>query len=100
MKLINKLKRIIGMLPSEYTIFYTDHLSMSQTTQISQRMINKFSPNCRPNKIIVTSQTTTVELANACLTGEQLKKISDDTLATNPAKISYITLDGNKIWSK
>jgi hypothetical protein len=36
---------------------------------------------------------------NACLNGEQLKKVSDDTLSQDKADISEIELNGNVIWS-
>jgi hypothetical protein len=41
-------------------------------------------------------------MENACLTGEQLKKISDDTLATQfpKAEVNSIELDGNVIWTR
>ena len=100
MRLINKLKRLIGISVSEYTIFYTNALTVGEVTQISQRMINHFGPNCRPNRISVSRQTATIDFQNACMTGEQLKKVSDDTLAPDQVEVSRITLDGNQIWSK
>ena len=100
MRLINKLKRLIGIDVYEYTIFYTNELTIGQVTQISQRMINHFSFSCKPNRISVSRKTATIDFQNACMTGEQLKKVSDDTLAPNQVDITSITLNGSEIWHK
>ena len=100
MRLINKLKRLVGISISEYTIFYTNPLTPSQTMSIVNTMISKFNSNCRPNRIMASRQTATLDFQNPCMSGEQLKKVSDMTLGNNPNEISYITLDGNKIWDK
>jgi len=71
MKLINKLKRLIGINVAEYVIL-----------------------------IRVSQQAVGVTMENACLSGELLKKISDDTVSPDKADISSIKLDGNTIWSK
>jgi hypothetical protein len=40
-------------------------------------------------------------MSSACLTGEQLKKVSDDTLSPDKADITSIKLNGDVIiWSK
>ena len=100
MRLINKLKRLVGISVSEYTIFYTNPLSISQVTTIANTMINHFNMSCKPNKIMVSRQTATIDFQNACITGEQLKNVSDNTLVNNPAEVNRITLDGNEIWHK
>lgn len=100
MRLINKLKKLVGISVSEYTIFYTNELTASQVTTIANRMINHFSFSCKPNRISVSRQTATIDFQNACITGEQLKKVSDDTLAPDKVEISRITLDGSEIWHK
>ncbi len=100
MRLINKLKRLIGISVSEYTIFYTNPLSVADKTKLVNNMIGKFSSACRPNRISVSQQTAIIDFQNPCLTGEQLKNISNNTLGPNPAEVSRITLDGNQIWSK
>lgn len=99
-KLINKLKRIVGLTQSEYTIHYTNDLTMDQKSQLINRMANKFVGTCRPNKLIVGQKIVLLDFTNPCLTGEALKMISDSTLAPKPADITSITLDGNVIWSK
>ena len=100
MRLINKLKRLIGIDVYEYTIFYTNQLTIAEVTQISQTMIRHFGPDCRPNRISVSRQTATIDFQNDCMTGEQLKKVSDDTLSPNKVDITSITLNGNEIWHK
>jgi hypothetical protein len=100
MRLINKLKKLIGMDIVEYDILYTNPLSPSQRARLSNNMILKFPSNCRPSRIIVGQQSVGVTMENACLNGEELKKISDDTLSSDKADISAIKLDGNVIWPK
>ena len=99
-RLINKLKKLIGMnTPSEYTIFYTNPLTMEQKSQLINHMITKFSI-CRPNRLTVGQQIATLDFTSPCLTGEALKIVSDNTLAPKPADITSIKLDGNIIWTK
>jgi hypothetical protein len=100
MKLINKLKKLVGINVAEYVIIYTDQLSQSQRMILATKMINKFPGSCRPNRISVGQKTVTITMENDCLTGPQLKKISDDTLSPDKADISEIELNGNVIWSK
>ena len=99
MRLINKLKRLVGIDVYEYTIFYTDPLSISDKTKLVNNMINKFS-GCRPNRISVSQQTATIDFQKGCMTAEQLKKVSDNTLGPKPADITSIKLNGNEIWHK
>ena len=100
MRLINKLKRLVGIDVSEYVIIYVNQLSPSQRMILATKMINKFPGSCRPNRISVGQKTATITMENACLTGEQLKKVSDDTLSQDRADISEIELNGNVIWPK
>ena len=100
MRLINKLKRLVGITVYEYTIFYTDPLSISDRTKLANNMITKFYSNCRPNRISVGQQTVTIDFQDGCMTAEQLKKVSDNTLGPKPADITSITLNGNEIWHK
>ena len=100
MRLINKLKRLVGITVYEYTIFYTDPLSMSDRTKLANNMITKFSSTCRPNRISVGQQTATIDFQDGCMTAEQLKKVSDNTLGPKPADITSIKLNGNEIWHK
>ena len=100
MRLINKLKRLVGIDVYEYTIFYTDPLSMSDKTKLVNNMITKFYSNCRPNRISVSQQTATIDFQDGCMTAEQLKKVSDNTLGPKPADISSIKLNGNEVWHK
>jgi hypothetical protein len=99
MRLINKLKRLVGIDVYEYTIFYTDPLSIGDKTKLANNMINKFS-GCRPNRISVSQQTATIDFQDGCMTAEQLKKVSDNTLGPKPADITSITLNGNEVWHK
>ena len=100
MRLINKLKRLVGIDVYEYTIFYTNPLTIAEVTQLSNNMFRRFSSACRPNRISVSRQTATIDFQNACMTAEQLKKVSDDTLAPNQVDITSITLNGSEIWHK
>ena len=100
MRLINKLKRLVGIDVAEYVIIYTDVLSPSQRARLANNMFLKFPSTCRPSRVSVGQKTVTITMDNACLTGEQLKKVSDDTLAQDSADISEIELNGNVIWSK
>jgi hypothetical protein len=107
MSLFDKLKQKLGFAPttpqeSQYTIKYINTLTMGQEAQLANHMINYFSMECKPNSISVSPQGVTVKMENACLTGEQLKKISDDTLATQfpKAEVNSIELDGNVIWTR
>jgi len=59
-----------------------------------------FLINTSPNRISVGQKNVTITMENACLTGEQLKKVSDDTLSQDRVDISEIELNGNVIWSK
>lgn len=99
MRLINKLKRLVGITVYEYTIFYTDPLSIGDKTKLVNNMINKFS-GCRPNRISVSQQTATIDFQKGCMTAEQLKKVSDNTLGPKPADITSIKLNGNEVWYK
>ena len=100
MRLINKLKKLIGIDVAEYTIHYTNDLTGEQKSQLMNRMINKFVGTCRPNRLIVGQKSVTLDFTNSCLTGEALKMISDNTLSPKPADITSIELDGNVIWPK
>jgi hypothetical protein len=100
MKLINKLKRLIGIDVTEYVIIYVNELSPSQKSRLSNNMIMKFPFSCSPNRISVGQKNVTITMENACLTGEQLKKVSDDNLSQDRVDISEIELNGNVIWSK
>jgi hypothetical protein len=100
MRLINKLKRLVGIDVYEYTIFYTDPLSMSDRTKLANNMINKFYFDCSPNRISVSQQTATIDFQKGCMTAEQLKKVSDNTLGPKPADITSIKLNGNEVWHK
>ena len=98
--LIKKIKKLFGANINEYTIVYTNPLTQSQVSQISRSMINKFSSNCRPNSISVSQKVVTLDFQAACISGEQLKKVSDDTVAPSKADIDNISLNGVQIWSK
>ena len=100
MKLINKLKRLVGIDVVEYDILYTNQLSPSQRTRLVNNMFMKFPSSCRPSRVSVGQKSVSITMENACLTGEQLKKVSDDTLAPDKVEISEIELNGNVIWSK
>ena len=101
MRLINKLKRLVGIDVAEYVIIYVNQLSPSQRTRLSNNMIMKFPFSCSPNRISVGQKTVTITMQNDCLTGEQLKKVSDDTLSPDKADITSIKLNGDVIiWSK
>jgi hypothetical protein len=101
MRLINKLKKLIGMDVVEYDILYTNSLSISQRTRLANNMFMKFPSDCRPSRVIVGQQSVSITMSSACLTGEQLKKVSDDTLSTDVADITSIKLNGDVIiWSK
>jgi hypothetical protein len=101
MRLINKLKKLIGIDIVEYDILYTNPLSIGQRTRLMNNMIGKFYGNCRPSKIIVRQQSVNITMSSACLTGEQLKSISDNTLSPDVADITSIKLNGDiTIWSK
>jgi hypothetical protein len=99
MKLINKLKRLVGIDVAEYVIIYVNQLSPSQRARLANNMFLKFPSTCRPSRVSVGQKTVSITMDNACLTGEQLKKVSDDTLAQDSADISEIELNGNVIWS-
>jgi hypothetical protein len=101
MRLINKLKKLIGMDVVEYDILYTNTLSLSQRTRLMNNMFMKFPSNCRPSRVSVGQQSVSITMSSACLTGEQLKKVSDDTLSPDIADITSIKLNGDVIiWSK
>jgi hypothetical protein len=99
MKLINKLKKLIGIDISEYTILYTDSLTGEQKSQLMNHMINKFVA-CRPNRLTVGQKVVILDFTSPCLNGESLKIISDSTLSPNKADISCIKLNGDVIWTK
>lgn len=102
MKLFDKLKQKLGINSTQsiYTIKYVIALTPGQISTLSSHMITKFPSNCRPNSISVSHQSATITMSNPCLSGEQLKKVSDDTLAQSIADIDAIDLDGNEIWKK
>ncbi len=100
MRLINKLKRLVGIDVAEYVIIYVNQLSPSQRTRLANNMFLKFPSSCRPSRVSVGQKSVTITMQNDCLTGEQLKKVSDDTLSQDRADISEIELNGNVIWSK
>ena len=100
MRLINKLKRLVGIDVYEYTIFYTNPLTIAEVTQLANNMIRYFGSDCRPNRISVSRQTATIDFQNDCMRAEELKKISDDTLSPDKVDITSITLNGNEIWHK
>ena len=45
MRLINKLKRLVGIDVTEYVIIYTDQLSQSQRMVLATKMINNIAFN-------------------------------------------------------
>jgi hypothetical protein len=100
MKIINKLKKLIGIDISEYTILYTDSLTGDQKSQLMNHMINKFVGTCRPNRLTVGQKVVVLDFTSPCLNGESLKIISDSTLSSKPADITCIKLNGDVIWSK
>jgi hypothetical protein len=107
MSLFDKLKQKLGFAPAApqehfYTIKYINPLTIGQETQLANHMFSHFSSDCRPNSISVDPQSVTIKMQNACLTGEQLKKISDDTLVTQLSKadVDSIELDGTVIWTR
>jgi hypothetical protein len=99
-KIINKLKKLIGLSQSEYIIYYTDNLTQEQKSELMNRMISKFPGNCRPNRLTVGQKVAILDFSAPCLTGEALKIVSDNTLSPKVADITSIKLDGNEIWSK
>ena len=103
MKLFKKLKEKLGFAPDyvQYIIKYTNALTPAQRATLGNNMISHFNFQCSPSNISVSTQTVGVKMANPCLTGDQLKKISDDTLGNQlRADVDSIELDGNVIWSK
>lgn len=98
MRFITRLKKLVGISIHDYLIIYLNPLTPAQKTSLVQRMIGKFSPDCRPNQIIVSSDTCIVTTQTPCLTAERLKRISELTLAPDSAEIKEIKLDGVKIW--
>jgi len=98
-KLINKLKKLIGIDISEYTILYTDSLTGEQKSQLMNHMINKFVA-CRPGRLTVGQRVVILNFTSPCLNGESLKIISDNTLSPNKADITSIKLNGDVIWPK
>jgi hypothetical protein len=99
-KFINKLKRLVGISISEYTIIYTNPLTMEQKSELINHMITKFVGTCRPNRLTVGQKIVVLDFTNPCLTGDALKIISDNTLSKLPADINSILLDGKEIWFK
>ena len=85
--------------PAQYTIEYVTPLSVSQKTEISRSMISQFSPACRPNRITV-GVLVSVETDGACLSGQDLKNISDRTLNKihQPDEVKVIKLNGKQIY--
>jgi hypothetical protein len=103
MKLFKKLKEKLGFTSDyvQYIIKYTNTLTQAQRATLSSNMIIHFNSQCRPSNISVSTQTVGVKTPNACVTGNQLKKISDDTLGNQlRADVDSIELNGNVIWSK
>lgn len=98
MRFITRLKKLVGISIYEYSIQYAQTLTIGQVTALSQRMITKFSPDCRPNRITVGRDFCLVTTQAPCLTGDRLKKISELTLAPDLVEIKEIKLDGNPIW--
>lgn len=105
MKLFDKLKEKLGIAPKAeyffYTIKYTNVLTPGQMSTLGNNMINHFNFQCSPSSISVSPQGVEVKMTSTCLTGEALKKVSDDTLGEQlKAEVESIELDGNVIWSK
>jgi hypothetical protein len=64
-------------------------------------MFMKFPSDCRPSRVSVCQQSAKIKMSSACLTGEQIKKVSDNTLLPDVADITSIKLNGDVItWSK
>lgn len=85
---------------SQYLIHYLDSLSASQRMAIVTTMVNKFPPNCKPSTISVSTDSAMITMSSPCLTGEQLKSISDSTFQSKNipvAQIKQIDLNGNQI---
>ena len=87
---------------NQYFIVYSNPLSSAQTLTIANKMIDKFYPNCRPNRILVSPNSGVVQLqfGSPCMQGETLKNIGEKTIegvgSTNPVKT--ISLNGSQIW--
>ncbi len=86
----------------EYMIVYTNPLTISQMTEVTGRMINKFHMDCAPSSISASPNSPNVRLKfySTCMTGDALQDIGNRTLErmapTNTVRT--ILLDGSQIW--
>lgn len=101
-KWIQKLKGLfLGAEPGRavYSIKYVNTLTPEQMRVILNNMVNKFSPNCRPNRITTSVSLVAVEFSQPCMSGEAMKTIAEKTLEQNkPNEVLWVKLDGNQIW--
>lgn len=86
--------------PHSYDIKYAKDLTPQQKMKLINSMFNYFAPNCRPTKLTVGSCMAELWFDTPCISGNELKTISDACLkGTQPeSKIEWIGMDGHQIW--
>jgi hypothetical protein len=83
-----------------YLVKYQNNLTPSQMTLILNRIIGKFSPDCRPANMTVSASYLNFTFYSTCMSGEGLKNVCESILdgTTPPNKVVSIQLDGSQIY--
>lgn len=99
MKVLLTIFLLIFSLPQDrvvYKIAYYEPLNGSQMGLVLNKMIDQFSPNCRPNSLTVGSSGVILYFSSPCISGERLKDVSLRTISD--ARVRRIYRDGGIIW--
>ena len=103
------MKRIIMMLmlsmimlatkaqTEVFTMKFADPLTIQQRTTLTSKLINGFSPNCRPQSITVGTALCSVKFGQPCMTEVTIKTITEKCLTDNHCPNSVIEVTKNSM---
>lgn len=84
---------------STYNIKYVNNLTPIQMNILLNQMVNEFPPNCKPNRLTVSTSLLSVQFSQPCMSGESMKNAAERTLEKNkPNTVEWVKLDGRQIW--
>ena len=77
-----------------FTMKFANTLTTQQRTVLVNKMINNFSPACRPQSITVGTALCSVKFGQHCMTEATIKTITEKTLNDNgcPNVVTEVTI--------
>ena len=78
-----------------FTMKFADPLTTQQRTTLTSKLINGFSPNCRPQSITVGTALCSVKFGQPCMTEVTIKTITEKCLTDNHCANSVIEVTKN-----